>query len=387
VGNRLVLAQPREMVVGNIVRRVLGLIREIIDQKDEADESMSEGGSSTPQEGLRRPKLLPSHISSLSPLKHGATQPADPTTHDDGITTPMSDASSTIRRPPLLTSHTSFAPGGAPTVTSLFGLFSQPGIGSATSTPPNFANSPTTKPVSFADKIFRVDASSRQDNIKADVIEGIKEILDELDVVDEQISQYALENIHSDEIILTHTSSLTIQRFLLTAARKRKFTVIHVESYPNDSKSTHDVILHGAKKDVAADDDEDGEQERFKPLTEAGIKVIMIPDSAVFAIMSRVNKVILATHSVLANGGLVAAAGAKMIAQAAQAHQTPVVVLTGIYKLSPIYPFDVDELIEWGDAGAVARYEDAEFVEKVDVVNPVFDYVPPELVDLYISNL
>jgi translation initiation factor eIF-2B subunit beta len=272
-------------------------------------------------------------------------------------------------------------------VTSLFGLFSQPGIGSATSTPPNFANSPTTKPISFADKIFRVDASSQQDNIKADVIEGIKEILDELDVVDEQISQYALENIHSDEIILTHTSSLTIQRFLLTAARKRKFTVIHVESYPNDSKSTHDVILHGAKKDVAADDDEDGEQERFKPLTEAGIKVIMIPDSAVFAIMSRVNKVILATHSVLANGGLVAAAGAKMIAQAAQAHQTPVVVLTGIYKLSPIYPFDVDELIEWGDAGAVARYEDAEFVEKVDVVNPVFDYVPPELVDLYISNL
>jgi hypothetical protein len=103
--------------------------------------------------------------------------------------------------------------------------------------------------------------------------------------------------------------------------------------------------------------------------------------------MARVNNVILATHSVLANGGLVAAAGAKMIAQAAQVHQTPVVVLTGIYKLSPIYPFDVEELIEWGDAGVVARYEDAEFVEKVDVVNPVFDYVPPELVNLYISNL
>ena len=108
---------------------------------------------------------------------------------------------------------------------------------------------------------------------------------------------------------------------------------------------------------------------------------------AVFAIMSRVNKVVLATHSVLANGGLIAAAGAKMIAQAAQAHRTPVVVLSGIYKLSPIYPFDTEDLIEWGDAGEVARYEDADFVEKVDVVNPVFDYVPPDLVDLYISNL
>jgi translation initiation factor eIF-2B subunit beta len=377
------------MVVGNIVRRVLGLIREIIDQKDEADESMSEGGSSTPQEGVKRPKLLPSHMSSLSPLKHGATQPAHTTQHEDGIATPTSDASS-VRRPPLLTSHTSFAPTGAPSVTSLFGLFSQNGSPSNMSTPPNFANSPTTKPVSFAEKLFRSDASTNQQensNIKADVIEGIREILDELDVVDEQISQYALENIHADEIILTHTSSLTIQRFLLTAARKRKFTVVHVESYPNDSKSTHDVILHGAKKDVSADDADGEGEERFKPLTAAGIKVILIPDSAIFAIMSRVNKVILATHSVLANGGLVAAAGAKLIAQAAQAHQTPVVVLTGIYKLSPIYPFDVEELVEWGDAGRVAEYGEGEVVEGVDVVNPCMDYVPPELVDLYISNL
>jgi translation initiation factor eIF-2B subunit beta len=330
--------------------------------------------------------MAPSSLSTFSPLKAAGLQPIDHSIHDDGTATPASDTSS-IRRPPLLTSHTSFAPTGAPTVTSLFGLFST-NVSSIASTPPNFANSPTAKPVSFADRIFRSETPFQQDNLKADVIEGIREILDELDVVDEQISQYALENIHADEIILTHTSSLTIQRFLLTAARKRKFTVIHVESYPNDSKATHDVILHGAKKDVAADDDPDaGEDERFKPLTALGIKVLVIPDSAVFAIMSRVNKVILATHSVLANGGLVAAAGAKMIAEAAQVHQTPVVVLTGIYKLSPIYPFDTDELIEWGDPGAVAPFEEKTWVDSVDVVNPVFDYVPPELVNLYISNL
>ncbi|KIW05087.1 uncharacterized protein PV09_03646 [Verruconis gallopava] len=386
VGNRLVNAQPREMVVGNIIRRVLGLIREIIDQKEGQDDIASDADSPERQEASKRSKLLPSNMSTLSPLKHSVIHPVESTGDDEGTATPASDASS-ARRPPLLTSHTSFAPSGAPTVTSLFGLFSQPGS-SIASTPPNFANSPTTRPIMFADKIFRYDTAngSQDHNIKADVIEGIREILDELDIVDEQISQYALENIHSDEIILTHTSSLTIQRFLLTAARKRKFTVIHVESYPNDSQTTHDVILHGSKKDVAAVDESE-EEDRFKPLTAAGIKVIMIPDSAVFAIMSRVNKVILATHSVLANGGLVAAAGAKMIAQVAQAHQTPVVVLTGIYKLSPIYPFDVDELIEWGDAGQVASYESKEFVESVDVINPVFDYVPPELVDLYISNL
>jgi translation initiation factor eIF-2B subunit beta len=107
----------------------------------------------------------------------------------------------------------------------------------------------------------------------------------------------------------------------------------------------------------------------------------------VFAIMSRVNKVILATHTVLANGGLVAAAGAHMIAKAAKEHQIPVVVLSGVYKLSPVYPFDIDELIEHGDAGSVVPYDDGEFVEKVDVENPLYDYVPADLVDLYITNL
>lgn len=32
-------------------------------------------------------------------------------------------------------------------------------------------------------------------------------------------------------------------------------------------------------------------------------------------------------------------------------------------------------------------YEDGEFVEGVDVSNPIYDYVESELVDLYITNL
>src|SRR5579859_5309336 len=42
VGQRLMAAQPKEMVVGNIVRRVLGLVREVAE--DEAEPNMSEAG-------------------------------------------------------------------------------------------------------------------------------------------------------------------------------------------------------------------------------------------------------------------------------------------------------------------------------------------------------
>jgi translation initiation factor eIF-2B subunit beta len=220
-------------------------------------------------------------------------------------------------------------------------------------------------------------------DVRAEVLEGIGEIIDELGQVDDQIAAYALDHIHSNEIILTHTSSTTVQKFLLKAAAKRKFTVIHAESYPNNHEATHATVSGSA----VSDDDNLGLEAFQKPLIEHGITVILIPDSAVFALMSRVNKVILGTHSVLANGGLVAAAGTRVIARAAKVHQTPVVVVSGVYKLSPVYPFDFDSLIEYGDPSKVLPYEEGDLVDLVDVQNPIYDYVPAELVDLYITNL
>jgi translation initiation factor eIF-2B subunit beta len=389
IGRRLTSAQPREVVVGNIVRRVLGLVREVVD--DQADGQQTPTGSEashTPahhqHDSLHRPTLA-SSMSTFSPLKHAVLEPMQMSM----ISENMSDSGELSRRPPLLTSHTSYAPTStAPLVNSLFGLFSQPADApSNTSTPPG-QMSPTSKGSLTARDLERLtDLNKSQSNLdlKGEVMEGIRELQDELETSDKQIAEVALEHIHANEIILTHTASTTVQKFLLYAARKRKFTVVHCETYPHDHTATHGILLTGKKRESNPDEDED--DERWKPLTEAGIQVYVIPDSHVFAIMSRVNKVILATHTVLANGGLVAAAGAHMIAKAAKEHRTPVVVLSGIYKLSPVYPFDIDELIEHGDAGSIVPFDDGEFVEKVDVENPLYDYVPADLVDLYITNL
>jgi translation initiation factor eIF-2B subunit beta len=204
-----------------------------------------------------------------------------------------------------------------------------------------------------------------------------------LNQVDDQIAAYAQEHIHSNEVILTHTSSLSVQKFLLKAAEKRKFTVIMTESYPNDHELTHAAV---AGK-ITQEGDEMGTDRFLKPLSAAGITVILMTDASIFAIMSRVNKVILATHAVIANGGLVAAAGARVIAKAAKVHTVPVIVISGVYKLSPEYPFEFESLIEYGDPGRIVSYDDGALVQNLEVDNPVFDYVPPDLVDLYITNL
>jgi translation initiation factor eIF-2B subunit beta len=372
VGQRLIAAQPREMAVGNIVRRVLGLIREV-------EETGLDAGAFSEAEHSDDPHLShnTSHISAFSSLNHGSTAP---NTAQEALSSADFSDSMGGHRPPLLSSHTSYATG--PQVTSLFGLLSHPDEPSPAVTPPAGAQSPVSKGSMRLGSI--PEAAQTKMDVKAEVIDGIKELVDELDIVDDQIAASALEHIHANEIILTHTSSQTVQKFLIAAARKRKFTVIHAEAYPNDHVDTHATILTGGKK---GDDDDEEADERWKPLISMGIQVILIPDSAVFALMSRVNKVILAPHTVLANGGLIAATGALTIAQAAKVHQTPVVVVSGVYKLSPVYPFDMEELVEYGDPGKVIQFQQGDLVENVDVSNPIYDYVSADLVDLYITNL
>ncbi|THW06852.1 translation initiation factor eIF-2B subunit beta [Aureobasidium pullulans] len=384
VGQRLIAAQPREMAVGNIVRRVLGLIREVeetgLDAGAYSDAAQSDEANQSHNNSMNRSGLN-SNASAFGSLNHGASASGNVNLRQDPFTSADFNDTTAAHRPPLLTSHTSYATG--PQVTSLFGLLSHPDEPSPAVTPPAGSQSPITKSGSRLNSILEATAATKMD-VKAEVIDGIKELVDELEIVDDQIAASALEHIHANEIILTHTSSQTVQKFLIAAARKRKFTVIHAEAYPNDHVDTHATILTGGKK---GDDDDEEADERWKPLISMGIQVILIPDSAVFALMSRVNKVILAPHTVLANGGLIAATGALTIAQAAKVHQTPVVVVSGVYKLSPVYPFDMEELVEYGDPGKVIDFQQGDLVENVDVSNPIYDYVSADLVDLYITNL
>ena len=372
VGQRLQKSQPRELTVGNIVRRVLGVIRdELEEDRDNDGASVSDADSrphTPPQQHSPKPGVS-------SPLRGQASSPED----DESMA-----GSGTFHRPPLMTSHTSYAASGASRlmVTSMFNLLDNPFSNSSSpgATPGSQSPANRSSPHRMATSTY-----SLNNDLKAEVLQGIEEIIEELESVYDQISSYALEQIHANEIILTLGSSLTVQKFLLKAATKRKFTVIHAEGFPNDHIETHAAITSDR-----VDNTEEivpGENPFIKPLIKAGITVVLIPDHAVFALMSRVNKVILGTHVVLANGGLVAAAGSKTIAKAASMHRTPVVVVTGVYKLSPIYPFDFDSLIEYGDSGKVIGYDEGDLVETVDVLNPLFDYVPAELIDLYITNL
>ncbi|KAJ9073383.1 GCD complex subunit gcd7 [Entomophthora muscae] len=295
IGHRLVTAQPQELAVGNIVRRVLHMIRE----------------------------EYKVHLKELEEDKDGQNgTDSDPSTCDEaslrvGTTT------------------------SAPTVASMFTLMGG---------------------IDFTEEAM--DYSRSVYTFKPTVIQEITEMIDELVNIYSNIAGHALEQINSSEIIMTSGKSRTVIEFLKAAARERQFQVIVV-----DSSSKEETL------DLA------------KSLVAVGITTTIVPHAAIFAIMSKVNKVILGTHAVMANGGLIAVSGTQSIAAAAHYHSTPVVVLTGLYKLSPLFPMDHELLNICVSPSTVTNYADGDIVEHVEVVAPYFDYVAPELVSLFITNV
>ncbi|KAG1464252.1 hypothetical protein G6F55_001896 [Rhizopus delemar] len=166
------------------------------------------------------------------------------------------------------------------------------------------------------------------------------------------------------EVIMTTGQSRTVQEFLIRAAQKRKFQVIVAETAPT---------YQGHKMALA--------------LSKAGIDTTVIADSAVFAAMPRVNKVVLGAHAVLANGALVSVSGSHLLAAAAKHHSTPVLVCTALYKLSPLFAYDADAFNVTVPPQNVLSFQEGAIIDKVTITNPYYDYVAPEYVSLFIHNL
>lgn len=180
----------------------------------------------------------------------------------------------------------------------------------------------------------------------------------------ENIAAQALEHIHSNEVIMTIGFSRTVEAFLKEAARKRKFHVIVAECAP--FCQGHEMAVN---------------------LSKAGIETTVMTDAAIFAVMSRVNKVIIGTKTILANGALRAVTGTHTLALAAKHHSTPLIVCAPMFKLSPQFPNEEDSFHKFVAPEEVLPFTEGDILEKVSVHCPVFDYVPPELITLFISNI
>nr|4ZEM_A Chain A, Translation initiation factor eIF2b-like protein,Translation initiation factor eIF2b-like protein [Thermochaetoides thermophila]4ZEM_B Chain B, Translation initiation factor eIF2b-like protein,Translation initiation factor eIF2b-like protein [Thermochaetoides thermophila] len=289
-GARLARAAPHEPVIGNIVRRVLGLIR------DEASENRNA----------------------------------------DDI---ASDAASDIQSK------------------SMFNLLS---VADPSESPVTGASTP----ISQAQQPFSVHA------LRSEVMDGIEEILDEINQADDQIASFAEIQIHPGDYVLAYQPSKTVERFLVKAASKRRFTVILASLNP-----------------PAPGEEEQPYAALRKKLNAAGVSTINLASNGLMAYIPRVNKVIFGAKAVYQNGGLLVDSGACIAAQAAHEYLKPVIALCGVYKFCPEDPSDEVSRGELGNPSSYVSYADGPELDSFEVENTTTDYIPPDLVDVYLTNL
>jgi translation initiation factor eIF-2B subunit beta len=115
--------------------------------------------------------------------------------------------------------------------------------------------------------------------------------------------------------------------------------------------------------------------------------VLLVPDAAVYALMPRVSKLVLAPHCVLPNGALLAPAGSALLASAARAHHTPVIALAGLHRISPDWALVAagSQTATEGDPALVLPREHSKLSEEADVVSATWDCV--ETCDGLITNV
>ncbi|KAL3578008.1 hypothetical protein D5086_019512 [Populus alba] len=324
VGEQLVAANPVELAVGNIVKRVLHVIRE-------EDFSVATNA-------------LRGLVSSAGGDNRDTAEQKDFRAQDVAV------AAGPPSRPPSLHSLLDRTPDSAIARHSSY-------IGD-----------------SFEGKGKSADRNTEIWKLKHDVIRAVNELIEDINSCHEQIAEHAVELIHHNEIILTFGRSRTVREFLCAAKEKRSFRVFVAEGAPKYQR-------HALAKDLVA----------------RGLQTTLITDSAVFAMISRVNMVVVGVHAVMANGGVLGPVGLNMVALAARKHAVPFVVVAGTHKLCPLYPQNPQvllnemrcpsELLQYGEFSDCMDFSIGSGTPLLNVVNPAFDYVPPELVSVFITDI
>ncbi|PKI85477.1 GCD complex subunit gcd7 [Malassezia vespertilionis] len=345
VGRYLQDSLPSDPVIGNITRRILFLLRE-----EARAAAHLEGGAekATPH---------PSVAQSLAALSLSPSAPSSPAT--------SIHTSRPVDVKPISARSFSISDLVNPNAAHAAALshFSIDHVGSsmhdALSELDSDSDSEQPKPQG---------ASSHAYQLKPLLIQAIQELIDEIESADVNIAKDAKDHIHSGEVILTLGASSTVRSFLRSAAKHRKFITVIPESAP--SFNGHALA---------------------RSLSSAGLSVLLVPDSNLYALMPRVSKVILGARCVLANGGILSSIGAKSIAMAAREHSTPIVALAGVYKISPDWTWVGPERLAGGNQGPVnqvVNYASSNVLaEYADIVNPLWDLVSPNELDLIITNV
>ncbi len=212
-------------------------------------------------------------------------------------------------------------------------------------------------------RLKRSGASSLEEAVRA-VVNAAEEFIEySLNAV-RIIGELGAKRLENGDVVMTHCHSTAAVSVIATAHNQGKVHRVYVkETRPK---------MQGL---ITA-----------KALADAGLDVILIPDSSVRYFMKKVNKVVVGADTIAANGAVINKIGTSMVALAAKEARVRMYVASETYKFSPqtvigeLVPIEVRSPLE------IVTEEWLNRNPEVKVYNPVFDVTPPEYIDAIITE-
>ena len=201
--------------------------------------------------------------------------------------------------------------------------------------------------------------------MKDNILQNIEDLISEIELTTELINATTNKHINENEIILTANHSDQLEDFFIECSKTTKFKVYIAESSPS---------LNGFIQ--------------AKNLIKKGIDTTIIEDTEIYSIIPKITKVIIGTRAIVANGGLISYNGVYNICLFANMFNIPVIVVGGSFKLTPLYIFGHDTYNEFLSPDVIFG-KDVYFqgdISNIRFNTPGYDYVPPELITIYVTN-
>ncbi|KAA1076724.1 GCD complex subunit gcd7 [Puccinia graminis f. sp. tritici] len=339
VGDFLSEIAPREFVIGNMVKRVIILLKE------------------------EYASALASHIEGNSERLKTSKVGSD--THHR--TTTSSSHCSTSRSPGIVEESVSRLLGQKPMTNEL--------LEEDEKIPADLINE---------ERAFNANSLS----LKPIFIEAVQELYDELDLVLEAVAAQASEHIHSGEVIMTLDNSRTVTSFLQAAAKnKRKFTVIISETGPEfRGRELSGKLTSSSPKIpniVTSDGSTFGLISRCTKLI-IGCHIVFADGS----ILAKSGSLGLALAAKVHNVPVVVISG---IFKFAPVYLSAGDQWTTLDIKTPDQVLAIDQILPDPPPAAsksnLASIHPSPTPGQIEVINPYYDHVPAHLISLFITNL
>jgi len=202
------------------------------------------------------------------------------------------------------------------------------------------------------------------EELKSLTINTAKEFIKNSRMAIKRIGEIGARRIKSGDIIMTHCNSSAAISVIKTAWNQNK----DIEVFVTETRPRFQGKLTA------------------KELSEAGIPVKLIIDSAARFFMKKIDKVIVGADAIAANGAVINKIGTSMIALAAHEARVRFFVAAETYKFSPETMIGELVNIEERDPAEIISPEELKTMKNVIVRNPAFDITPPEYIDLIITE-